>query len=125
MVEMRLFTFGTLRPDLYPHVKDRWGIGEGERAVLPGFLLYNLGWFPGIYQVEDLNNPGPGITGTLVDSSPELLERLDAYENPGLNRRCRLLTLEEEEVWAYVLLRHPTGYPVVESGDWAHQGEVE
>ena len=110
-----LFVYGTLR-DFHPNSK-RFGLSgscELYRDVkLPGFDLFNLGWFPGI-------KPGAGtVVGDVFFVPDDTYPALDSYEGvPNLYTR-QTVTLESlGEVQVYVYNGQPPVGSQVESGDW-------
>lgn len=124
----KVFTYGTLRPDLYPHVPARFKVVALVPAVLanPAFLMYHLGGYPALVKDEAAKAP---IQGFLVET--EDLKRLDGYEGyradgTGLYDRMKVTvatlvdgTSNPEEAWVYFMRRAPGGDRVLASGDWA------
>ena len=129
---MILFVYGTLRPSLYPHVCEQWGLKSAGPALTKGWTMYNLGRFPAV--VEALT--GSSIIGELV--IVDNLDRLDRYEGyrpngQGLYNRKTIEVFParctQEPIWLYYMNNAPqTGefygdnepvlYPVIPSGDW-------
>ena len=126
---MLLFTYGTLRPSLYPRVINRFKLTPVSRAFLPGFKMYNLGRFPCI--VPDLAKGNRPILGELVEVAD--LATIDRYEGytPGgkgfYDRQAIQVTKVDGELVEAVVYYMPvmpkryTRPRVVTSGDWATQ----
>jgi len=110
-----LFVYGTLR-DFHPNSK-RFGLsGSCEVCTdvkLPGFDLFNLGWFPGI-------KPGSGVvTGDVFFVPDDKYPALDQYEGvPNLYTRQEVTLESLGTVQVYVYNGTPPAGSQVESGDW-------
>lgn len=139
-----IFTYGTLRPSLYPKNVDRFGLVPMGSATLQGhYQLIDLGNFPGL--ISEPRLPVSNIIGEVV--SIGTLEQADRYEGckygkPGnLYDRVEVEVLLKEgagcriqKVWTYVFNHHenrnvhdpidPAGakMAVIDSGDWAKRG---
>jgi gamma-glutamylcyclotransferase (GGCT)/AIG2-like uncharacterized protein YtfP len=119
-----VFTYGTLRPSLYPSVPNRFGVTPVGPGILEAtYSMYNLGRFPALVKTGDDTT----IRGEVVEI--EDIKRLDWYEgynstNPsdGLyDRTQQKVTLDDGrvlEAWVYFMHKAPSGVDLVESGDW-------
>lgn len=115
----RLFVYGLLRVgQSHGHVLD--GCPRTGPYELDGFVLYNLGRYPGAVR-------GPGtILGDLCEiPSPALFVTLDEVEGvhtlPPLYTRERV-TVEGISAWIYVYDRPVDDAPRIRSGDWLARG---
>ncbi|MHC4939739.1 MAG: gamma-glutamylcyclotransferase family protein [Planctomycetota bacterium] len=110
-----LFVYGLLRAgQAHGHVLD--GLARTGPYELEGFVLYNLGRYPGAVR-------GPGrIVGNLCEiPSPALWVTLDEVE--GVHHRPPLYSRERVVVsgiaaWIYVYDRPVGDAPRIRSGDW-------
>ncbi len=97
-MRFKVFVYGSLKRDfpLHHHLTGARYLGE---AKLPGFRMYDLGWYPGIV-------PGEGtIFGELYEVDFTTLLLLDQIEDEGEEYRRELLevfTQEGEKVPAFV-----------------------
>lgn len=110
-----LFVYGTLR-NFHPN-SQRFGLAGScevyEGVKLPGFDLFNLGWYPGI-------KPGTGtVVGDVFFVPDDKYPALDQYEGvPNLYTR-QVVSIESlGDVQVYVYNGTPPGGSLVESGDW-------
>lgn len=110
-----LFVYGTLRAGHQNSA--RFGL-DGTAEVyknqrLPGFNLFELGWFPGI-------KPGDGtVVGDIFFVKPEQFEALDAYEGtPHLYHRATVDLDGLPGVQVYIYNGNPPGTSIIKSGDW-------
>ena len=106
-----LLVYGTLLPSMSG---EQFGLEPVEPAVLKGFEMLNLGWFPGIRPKE-----GSEVKGHL--SYTNNIASIDRYEGEGslyLRTAVTALTADGREVpcETYVYLGGG-GRPIV-SGDW-------
>ena len=109
-----LFVYGTLRQG---HANSaRLGL-DGQCDVvnnvqLPGYVLFNLGWFPGI-------QPGEGtVTGDLFMVPEDRFPALDSYEGaPDLYRRETVTIGEHTGVQVYIYNGNQPPETIA-SGDW-------
>ena len=134
-----LFTYGTLRPSLYPGVPERFNVTPVGRGQLNGhFRMFNLGRFPALVESKPNGHPEDGaqIVGEVVATNKiNLVGRLDRYEGcngdatarDGLYYRALYdVTLDSGEVlravWVYLQKPNPSRQIVeVTTGDWADQ----
>ena len=72
-----VFVYGTLMKNRSAshYMNDADFLGE---AALPGFALYDLGWYPGILRRE-----GSTVHGEVYLVSEEMLKAMDSYEGEG------------------------------------------
>lgn len=115
---MILFTYGTLRPSLYPQNAGRFGLTKLRDAQMTvGLQMKDLGSFPALVVSPDHHT----IHGELAECSDSMLPRLDAYEGysksgDGLYDRTEI---EVDGTTAFVYFMHAQSEgDVVESGDW-------
>jgi gamma-glutamylcyclotransferase (GGCT)/AIG2-like uncharacterized protein YtfP len=119
----RLFTYGTLRPSLYPV---RMGQMPSTKATLCGFKMYNLGKFPCLIHTRDLNVSR--IVGEVIEL--DNIKRYDPYEGyPHLYDREEVNAKTEGgkewlKCWVYFMrpssFDRANGAVWVPSGDWAN-----
>ena len=124
-----LFAYGTLQPGCAPaHIAD---LAAKLRPVGEGFVrgkLYDLGGYPGA--VPDANSESR-IFGTVMElpEDPEILRRLDAYEeydprSPDTSEYVRepceieLTAAGMLECWIYRYNWKPDASRVIASGAW-------
>lgn len=133
----RVFTYGTLRPTLYPGAIRNFGLAPIGKATLRGpFQMLNLGRFPGL--IKHYSLPTVNIVGEVVEV--ENILNCDRYEGcvPGregnlydrMKVTVRLDGAKSEmmEVWVYIYNCDPREHnpadeagargSVVKSGDW-------
>ena len=130
-----VFSYGTLRPSLYPHMMKRFGLLSMGKGTLKGpFQMLNLGAFPGL--IEDVRLPNRTIVGEVIGVSD--LAQADRYEgcnygHPGnlYDRKIVEVLLENGtpvKTWVYLFNVNEKMHsfddagakmPVVEGGDWA------
>ena len=106
-----LFTYGTLLPSMSG---EQFGLEPVEPAILKGFEMLNLGWFPGIRAKE-----GSEVKGHL--SYTNNIASIDRYEGEGsLYRRTPVIATTSDgrsvECETYVYLGG--GGRPIPSGDW-------
>jgi gamma-glutamylcyclotransferase (GGCT)/AIG2-like uncharacterized protein YtfP len=113
--ERVIFVYGTL-------IK-----GESNHAVLggstflrvartsPGFLLYDLGRFPGMVACGQLV-----VVGEIYLVTPEILARVDRLEgHPTFYQRLPIRLDDGSDAESYLLPpRRVVGYPPIASGQW-------
>lgn len=124
-----VFTYGTLRPSLYPHVLRRFRAqAKGFGILESNFAMYNLGAFPAL--VKGLKGDDGLIRGEVIEL-PDL-RQADGYESysadgDGLyDRITQRITMDDGRVltaWVYFMSSLPSSIndaiDYVESGDWA------
>lgn len=119
---MLVFTYGTLRPSLYPHVEKRFNVKlVGPATIKVGLRMVSLGPFPALVPSENHNT----IVGEVVEAAD--LSALDAYEGyrkdgRGLYDRMEVLTVVnglDYPVWVYYMKADPPNSSPIESGDWS------
>lgn len=115
---LKLLAYGTLRAG---HANSaRFGLDKcsvQKNVQLPGYQLFNLGWFPGI-------RPGDGVvTGDLFDITNDMLPALDAYE--GAPRLYTRETVKVGDVEAFVYVYHQPidQSQLIATGDWWNKEE--
>jgi gamma-glutamylcyclotransferase (GGCT)/AIG2-like uncharacterized protein YtfP len=124
-----LFAYGTLRPGLAPaHIAD---LAAKLRPMGEGHIrgkLYDLGGYPGAVPDASATNR---IVGTVMElpDDPEILRRLDAYEEcdplaPDTSeyvrelQRVELATGGSLDCWFYRYNWKPDELRAIASGDW-------
>ena len=111
-----VFVYGTLtrRGSASHYMEDADFLGE---AVLPGYAMYDLGWYPGILQREDST-----VHGEVFLVSSGMLEAMDRYEGEGLlyaRQKVRITGIEHcSEAEAYVYLRPVDELQRIHNGRW-------
>lgn len=119
----KFFVYGTLKAGgLFADDFDEYRISTKD-AKLPGFELFNLGWFPAI-------QPGKAtVHGELHEyEDPDLVtamfDRIEGYtgnpKNSLYDRRRVVVETEdgEEEAWVYVFQGTVSKESRIESGVW-------
>lgn len=132
-----VFSYGTLRPSLYPHAVKRFGLVAMGKAALKGhFQMINLGAFPGL--IEHAGLPKTSIVGEVISLAS--MENADRYEGCRYGRPGNLYDRKEVEVvmsadgkilkvWVYLFnytdkdIHDPINVdgpqrPIVVGGDW-------
>lgn len=127
---MKLFTYGTLRPSLYPH-RLLPGMDPVRATLTAQLQMFNLGHFPALIEVEE---GGRGMWGEIVGEVITIpdIKMYDAYEGytpdgKGLYDRAEFaVTLDSGETcraWVYFMHRlqffSGDSRQLVVSGDWA------
>ena len=111
----RLLVYGLLRHGLSMENLMKGAAPLGQRQV-PGFVLYDLGDYPGAV-------PGPGVLVTELYAMPASADwsALDCAEgvdeNPPLYRREEV-NLDDGPACLYVYARSVDGVSRIDSGDW-------
>lgn len=84
-----LFVYGTLKRGCANHAQLAGQTLIGPARTAPGFQLFDLGGFPGLYPAPD---DRAGVAGEVWSVDAAALARLDAFEgvHEGLYRRVRL-----------------------------------
>lgn len=131
---VKVFTYGTLRPSLYPRAVKNFNLTPKGKATLRGpFQMLHLGGFPGL--IFDYRLPTITIVGEVVEV--EDLRRLDMYEgytgtDSGLYNRKEVSVKFNDgttaQCWVYTFNCDPRFHDpidpagakaeVVVSGDW-------
>lgn len=119
---VRIFVYGTLRKGECRNylLEDSQFIGY---ARAKGFLLYNIGAFPGMVE------GGGEVVGEVYEIHESLLEKLDLVEGaPDLFRRELIeVTLENGQTisaYAYIYNRKIDNKLLIPSGDWKDVSKV-
>jgi len=123
---VKVAVYGTLRSSHSNHSL----LGPDAKVLqkdllLPGFTLYNLGWYPGVVRDAD----GPGVVVEVVEIPVAVLERLDAYEGydvdtpeTSLFLRERVTLPDGERVSIYTyndVIRDGTS--IISDGKWCNE----
>jgi len=113
-----LFVYGTLKRGCCNHrlLEDQSYVGPAQTRS--GFILYDLGGYPGIVAAPDT----PGVVGEVWSVDARGLSTLDAFEGvpAGLYRRESISLqppYDRQQVDAYLYARDVTGRPVIGS-EW-------
>ena len=142
-----VFVYGTLRsgqPNHRPYLGSALRCGDTWTTV-DRYRLRDLGAFPAAEHITgEPGAPGRGIVGEVYRVRAEVGCRLDRLESNGqLYRRalrtvCRgggadpIQTADELEfgsgagwvrAWVFEIVRHCSGSPVIDSGDWNDVGD--
>jgi gamma-glutamylcyclotransferase (GGCT)/AIG2-like uncharacterized protein YtfP len=118
-VNSLLFVYGTLKRGGSNHRHLEGQTFVGVACTWPGFLLYDLGGYPGIAPAPaDLD----GVTGEVWRVDPAALARLDVFEGvpAGLYRRDRIALqspFADATVDAYFPVAPVTGRREI-GGEW-------
>lgn len=111
-----VFVYGTLmkKGSASHYMRDADFLGD---ATLPGYAMYDLGWYPGI-----LNREGSAVLGEVYLVSEEMLKDMDRYEGEGflyMRKTVPVTGLDGyEEAQAYVYLRPVDEAQRICSGRW-------
>jgi gamma-glutamylcyclotransferase (GGCT)/AIG2-like uncharacterized protein YtfP len=123
---IKLAVYGTLKSSHNNHNL----LGSEARVVasnllVPGFSLYECGWFPGAVRDEE----GSGVYVELIEVPTSIINLIDGYEGFNIENPDASLFLREavelengETVLMYVLNRKPEEdknfYQLIPSGKW-------
>lgn len=119
---MLVFTYGTLRPSLYPHVENRFNVKlVGPATITVGLRMVSLGPFPALVPSDKHQT----IVGEVVEAETlSLLDGYEGYRNDGRGLYDRKLlpviyNNEQVEAWVYFMKSTPPNSTPIESGDWS------
>ncbi len=110
-----VFVYGTLMrgQSAHAYLAEAEYIGEYR---LPGYAMYDLGWYPGI-----VPDPARTVYGEVYCVSSRMLREMDGYEGEGsLYHRIRANAENESRtvpVFVYVYARR-TGNELIPGGRW-------
>lgn len=110
-----VFVYGTLMrgQSAHAYLAEAEYIGEYR---LPGYAMYDLGWYPGI-----VPDPARTVYGEVYHVSDQMLWKMDGYEGEGsLYHRVRANAENESgtvPVFVYVYARK-TGSGLIPGGRW-------
>ena len=116
VTKVNLFVYGTLLAgEPYHHL-----LGDapllGKARTQPGYILINLGEYPG------LQKGGSGsVHGEVYTINRSLLAVLDKYEDYPLLYDRILVPLDDGKTALTYILRSTAPLPVIESGDWQNR----
>lgn len=122
---INVFTYGTLRPSLYPAVVDRFNLTPVGRGVLYGhYAMLHLGHFPGLVETPVRTHPdaGAAIVGEVVQVTDlSLLDRYEGYPSLYMRREVEIILDDNRRVtsWVYIYNGGPASGKPVPTGDWA------
>ena len=111
-----VFVYGTLmkKGSASHYMRDADFLGD---ATLPGYAMYDLGWYPGI-----LNREGSAVHGEVYLVSEEMLKDMDRYEGEGflyMRKTVPVTGLDGcAEAQVYVYLRPVDEAQRIRSGRW-------
>ena len=111
-----VFVYGTLmkKGSASRYMRDADFLGE---TVLPGYAMYDLGWYPGILPAE-----GSQVHGEVYLVSEEMLKSMDQYEGEGflyLRKTMPVTGIDEcPEAQAYIYLRPVDKAQRIQNGRW-------
>ena len=111
-----VFVYGTLmkKGSASRYMREAEFLGE---AVLPGYAMYDLGWYPGILPGE-----GSVVHGEVYLVSDEMLMRMDHYEGEGflyMRKAVPVTGIEGcPEAQVYVYLRPVDEAQRIQNGRW-------
>lgn len=111
-----VFVYGTLmkKGSASHYMRDADFLGE---ASLPGYAMYDLGWYPGILPAKDST-----VHGEVYLVSGEMLQSMDHYEGEGflyIRQSVPVVGADGyEEAQAYVYLRPVDEAQRIHSGRW-------
>jgi gamma-glutamylaminecyclotransferase len=110
-----LFVYGSLLRGQLNHFWMEGARYLGEVTTAPRFELLDLGPFPAL-----VDGGSTAVHGELYEVGPELLARLDVFEDvPEMYRRDLVHLQPQAQAHAYLLQPgHAHGRPRVPSGDW-------
>ena len=101
----KIFVYGTLRP------------GVSEPVMVPG-QMFDLGWFPGVVNVETAVDSH--FMAEIIEVDDETLARLDAYEgyDPRHPEHSLYVRKEYQDGFIYQYNGNVSGRLPVPTGDW-------
>ena len=111
-----VFVYGTLmkKGSASRYMRSADFLGE---AVLHGYAMYDLGWYPGILPVE-----GALVHGEVYLVSEEVLKTMDSYEGEGFLYQRRSVPVNGidgcPEAQAYIYLRPVDEEQRIQNGRW-------
>jgi gamma-glutamylaminecyclotransferase len=114
-VTHRLFVYGSLKRGFAHHDQLRGASLEGEMRTEAGYRLVRQGRYPALVE-----GGTTCVSGEVYRVSPELLERLDAFEGcPELYQRRRVTLADGSEAEAYLIGSElGASFAEVEGGSW-------
>jgi gamma-glutamylcyclotransferase (GGCT)/AIG2-like uncharacterized protein YtfP len=119
-----LFVYGTLKRGGCRHGPLAGQRFRGETCTRPGYILYDLGEYPGLTAGAD---SVVAVQGEVYEVEEALLPWLDTVEGaPGWFKR-EPIAVEgfTEPVWAYFYQGDPTGAIRLASGRWDNRSAGE
>jgi gamma-glutamylcyclotransferase (GGCT)/AIG2-like uncharacterized protein YtfP len=101
----KVFVYGTLRP------------GASEPVLVPG-QMFDLGWFPGVVNIETA--VGAFFKAEIIEVDDDTLARLDSYEgyNPNHPASSLYVRKEYQDGFIYQYNGNVSGKLPVPTGDW-------
>ena len=111
-----VFVYGTLmkKGSASRYMRGADFLGE---AILPGYAMYDLGWYPGV-----LTSDSSTVHGEVYLVSSEMLQAMDSYEGEGFlyKRQCVPVNGIDgyPEAQVYVYLRPVDETQRIYSGRW-------
>lgn len=111
-----VFVYGTLmkKGSASRYMREADFLGE---AMLPGYAMYDLGWYPGILPGKDST-----VHGEVYLVSEEMLKSMDRYEGEGflyMRKSVPVTGIEGcPEAQVYVYLRPVDEAQRIHSGRW-------
>ncbi len=115
---MRIFVYGTLMTGCGNHYMIA-GSDPVSMAELPGFIMHDIGAFPGIVESGRSSDV---VRGEVYEVSDENVFDLDRFEGcPRLYRRQLVKLTDGTLAETYVFAQSTRGRPVITSGDWRNR----
>ena len=111
-----VFVYGTLMKgrSASHYMEDADFLGK---ATLPGYAMYDLGWYPGILPAEDFS-----VHGEVYLVSQEMLKDMDRYEGEGFLYMRKTVFVAGidgcENAQVYVYLRPVDEAQRIKNGRW-------
>ena len=111
-----VFVYGTLmkKGSASRYMRGADFLGE---AILPGYAMYDLGWYPGILPAKDST-----VHGEVYLVRKEMLKTMDSYEGEGFLYQRRNVPVTGidgcPEAQAYIYLRPVDEEQRIQNGRW-------
>lgn len=112
---IRLFVYGTLRAGQSNHYLLRQATKLGACQLTSGYLLYDLGHYPGARQSPSSHIPLIGEVYEVDSTTFAALDLLEEY--PEVYTR-ELIDTEYGVAWIYLYCLSVAGFPLISNGDW-------
>lgn len=118
---VRLFVYGTLRTGQSNHHLLRQATKLGPCQLISGYLLYDLGRYPGARKSTSSHTPLVGEVYEVDSNTFAALDLLEEY--PEVYTR-ELVDTEYGVAWIYLYSLSVTEFPLIRNGDWCQRRGV-
>ncbi|WP_232321886.1 gamma-glutamylcyclotransferase [Photobacterium jeanii] len=113
-----VFVYGTLRRGESNHALLQHAKCLGEAVVSSGYVLHDLGPYPGV--IVDKHSQAP-LHGEVYQVDSETFAALDRLEEYPTGYDRELVVTPYGAAWLYVYLHSVTHAPVISNGDWCRR----